>query len=181
MSDRAVRTECGVNLVTRALVFQDGHLLVSRWKGMYCFPVGGKIELGETLEQSLLREVFEETRVAADVRRLVYFNENFFEDRNGRPVHELGWYFWVEPTRPIGGVGEIIPHPDSQHLRLEYVALDRLSAANLVPLFLVRYLPDDFGGTFDHCPRHIVSVEGRGRVSEIREVTWKEQPGQSGG
>ncbi|MEW6568830.1 MAG: NUDIX domain-containing protein [Chloroflexota bacterium] len=161
------RKERAFNLITRALIIQDEHLLVSRWQGSYCFPVGGRIEPGETLEQAVRREVREETGVEARMCRLVYFNENFFLDATGSAVHELGWYFWVKPERPIGRVGETRPHPDSPHLRLEYVALDGLSAAGLVPPFLAEILADDYRRRFDRGLRHVLSYDRPGREPEI--------------
>jgi 8-oxo-dGTP pyrophosphatase MutT (NUDIX family) len=160
------------NLVVRALVFLDGHLLVSRWKGGYCFPVGGRIEFGESLGQAVEREWAEETGARARSGRLVYFNENFFRPRQGNAVHELGWYFWVEPERAVGHVGDVIPHPDSGDLVLEYIPLDRLAAADLVPPFLVQYLPVDFARGFAECPRHVVSVEQRGSLPQVRDTGW---------
>lgn len=156
------------NLVVRALVFQEGHLLVSRWQDGYCFPVGGRIEPGETLEQAVLREVCEETGVEGRIRCLAYFNENFFVEPTGNPVHELGWYFWVETARSIGSPGECWSHPDSPNLLLEYIPLDGLEDSGLMPPFLRQVLREDFTCGFESAPRHILSHERPGQAPEIR-------------
>lgn len=145
------------SLVVRALIFHEGHLLVSRWHDGYCFPVGGQIEPGETLEQAVLREVLEETGAVGRIRCLAYFNENFFVERSGKSIHELGWYFWVETAQPIGRLGERWSHPDSPNLFLEYIPLDCLEGAGLMPPFLRQVLREDLAGGFANSPRHILS------------------------
>jgi ADP-ribose pyrophosphatase YjhB (NUDIX family) len=160
------------NLVVRGLAFSDGQLLVSRWRGGYCFPVGGRLDHGESLEDAIRRELREETGVSASVRKLVYFNENFFTDDRGMSMHELGWFYWVALESPVGGPGLSLSHPDSTRLSLEYVALDRLEAEGLVPPFLRVYLPGDYADRFAHAPRHIVSSDRRDQPPALREIAW---------
>jgi len=160
------------NLVVRGLAFSDGHLLVSRWQAGHCFPVGGRLDHGESLEEAIRREFREETGVSAAVRKLVYFNENFFVDDRGMSVHELGWFYWMNLESPVGRPGISLPHPDSPKLALEYVALDRVEAEGLVPPFLRLYLPRDYAEGFAHTPRHIFSSD-RGDLSPtVREIEW---------
>ncbi len=159
-------TRPAFNLVVRALILREGRVLVSRWQGGYCFPVGGRIEPGETLEEAVLREVWEETGAAGRIRRLVYFHENFFVEPSGTPVHELGWYYWVEPEQPIGTLSDRWAHPDSPRLILEYVPLHLLAEATLMPPFLRDVLPEDFAQGFARCPRHVVSRERPGQRPE---------------
>ncbi|OGO09938.1 MAG: hypothetical protein A2Z66_10130 [Chloroflexi bacterium RBG_13_66_10] len=160
------------NLVVRGLAFFDGHLLVSRWLGGYCFPVGGRLDHGESLREAIRREFLEETGVSATVRKLVYFNENFFVDDRGKSVHELGWFYWLSPDAPVGGPGISLPHPDSPRLALEYVALDRLEEEGLVPPFLRLYLPGDYSDAFAHTPRHIILADRGDQPPEVQEVEW---------
>jgi 8-oxo-dGTP pyrophosphatase MutT (NUDIX family) len=160
------------NLVVRCLVFSSRNLLVSRWRGGFCFPVGGRLDHGESLQQAALRELREETGVSAAIRKLVYFNENFFIDDRGMDVHELGWYFWMEAEAAIGSPGASLPHPDSPKLVLEYIPLDNLEAGGLLPPFLRHFLPGDFAGDFAHTPRHIVSHDREGEPSLLEEISW---------
>ncbi|HET9868985.1 MAG TPA: NUDIX domain-containing protein [bacterium] len=60
-------------LAVNALVFNDrGEVLLAKRtdNGLWCIP-GGHVDLGETLEQACLRELFEETGLKARVARLV--------------------------------------------------------------------------------------------------------------
>jgi ADP-ribose pyrophosphatase YjhB (NUDIX family) len=169
------------NLVVRGLAFGEGHLLVSRWTGGYCFPVGGRLDHGETLEEAIRREFREETGVSVTVRKLVYFNENFFVDDRGKAVHELGWYFWMALDAPVGAPGVSLPHPDSPKLALEYLDLERLDAGGLFPPFLRRYLPGDFAQGFSRTPRHIVSRDQDGEPPILEEIRWRVNSSPSDG
>jgi 8-oxo-dGTP pyrophosphatase MutT (NUDIX family) len=160
------------NLVVRCLVISSDHLLVSRWRDGYCFPVGGRLDHGERLEQAALRELREEAGVSAAIHKLVYFNENFFVDDRGKDVHELGWYFWMTPEAAVGAPGLALPHPDSPRLLLEYVPLSGLEAGGLFPPFLRRYLPGDYADGFRGTPRHIVSRDRSGGPAILDEIAW---------
>ena len=162
-----------LDLVVRALIVRQGHLLVCRLRGGYCFAVGGRVEHGETLEQALRRELLEETGAAAVSLRLVYFHENHYHDRADRAVHELGWYYQVEPQQPIGQLGRSGPHADSPELSLEYVPLARLASCGLVPGFLAPRLAADAAGGFAGGPRHLLSSERPGQPAQVHELPWE--------
>lgn len=53
---------------------------------MWSLP-GGRVELGERLEQALVREVFEETGLAVDGARLVDLFQYVERDRRGRILY----------------------------------------------------------------------------------------------
>ena len=79
------------------IVIRDGKILVMRrikkGKEYYTFP-GGSVEAGETPEQTVVREVDEETSISATVKKYIYYikyddgtNRHFFlcEYQNGEP------------------------------------------------------------------------------------------------
>lgn len=62
-----------------AIVFHLDQILLlnTRTTGLYDLP-GGGIEIGETLEHGLKREVKEETGIEIDIEQLYHFSEEFF-------------------------------------------------------------------------------------------------------
>ena len=94
---------CGegiVNLRVGAIIIKDGKvLMVKSILGDYCYSVGGRIKFGETAEQAIVREVFEETGYLLSVERLGYVSEVYFINDNpkdfGKPVYELAFYFYM--------------------------------------------------------------------------------------
>jgi 8-oxo-dGTP pyrophosphatase MutT (NUDIX family) len=61
------------------IVTQTGKVLLLKMShtGLYCVP-GGGVELAETLEDALKREVKEEAGISIEVGRFVHFRESFF-------------------------------------------------------------------------------------------------------
>jgi 8-oxo-dGTP diphosphatase len=75
-------------LAVSAAIFRDGRVLIVRRgrppaHGLYTLP-GGGVELGETLEQAVMREVREETGLAIAPLALVGFREAIARDATGR-------------------------------------------------------------------------------------------------
>ena len=75
-------------LAVSAAIFREGRVLIVRRGrppalGLYTLP-GGGVELGETLEQAVIREVREETGLAIAPLGLVGFREAIARDAAGR-------------------------------------------------------------------------------------------------
>jgi 8-oxo-dGTP diphosphatase len=92
-------------LAVSAAIFRDGRVLIVRRgrppaHGLYTLP-GGGVELGETLEQAVTREVREETGLAIAPLALVGFREAISRDAAGR----IERHFVILPfaARWVGG------------------------------------------------------------------------------
>jgi ADP-ribose pyrophosphatase YjhB (NUDIX family) len=75
-------------LAVSAAIFRDGRLLIVRRArppahGLFTLP-GGVVELGETLEQAVIREVREETGVTVEPVALAGYREVIARDAAGR-------------------------------------------------------------------------------------------------
>ena len=74
-------------LAVSAAIFRDGRVLIVRRArppahGLYTLP-GGGVELGETLEQAVIREVREETALEIEPVELVGFRQAIVRDAEG--------------------------------------------------------------------------------------------------
>ncbi|GAB4545135.1 MAG: hypothetical protein Kow0063_39100 [Anaerolineae bacterium] len=162
-----------MNAVVRGLIFSGDHLLVTGWRdGSVVFPIGGRVEFGEPLLESLRREVQEETGVEVTASRLLYFAENLFTTEKGVQFHEYGWYFWVETGRPVCALDETIPNPDHPDLVIWYLPLDKINSVTFWPLFLPRYLPSDQADGFAGNPRYIYCRQDRAGETRVQELGW---------
>ena len=88
MSDSARTYPTRPYLAVSAAIFRDGRVLIVRRarppaQGLYTLP-GGGVELGETLEQAVVREVREETALEIAPVGLVGFREAIARDGTGR-------------------------------------------------------------------------------------------------
>jgi 8-oxo-dGTP diphosphatase len=75
-------------LAVSAAIFRDGRVLIVRRgrppaQGLYTLP-GGGVELGETLEEAIIREVREETGLEIAPLELVGFRQAIARDAEGR-------------------------------------------------------------------------------------------------
>jgi len=67
--------------------------MVGNGNADYLYPVGGRIKFGETVEEAVIREVFEETDVQIDIERMAFVHENYFYGvsaiHNGTLLYEI--------------------------------------------------------------------------------------------
>jgi len=150
-----------LQIVVRALILRGDRLLITQWRNGYGFLIGGRVEHGEPLDQAVLREVQEETGATGRLGRLVYFAENFWEDR-GIAWHEFGWYYLVEVDDEIAAPDAVVPNPDHPDLVIRWLPLDELSEDGFYPQFLSRCLRADYAEGFASAPRHFVTDQRDG-------------------
>ncbi|WP_242838228.1 NUDIX domain-containing protein [Butyrivibrio proteoclasticus] len=69
-----------INIRVGAIILKDGKFLMvgNNIRPEYLYSVGGRIKFGETAEEAVIREVYEETSVRMEVDRLGFINENYF-------------------------------------------------------------------------------------------------------
>jgi 8-oxo-dGTP pyrophosphatase MutT (NUDIX family) len=139
-------------VIARAIIIIEERVLLQRnvERDEFALP-GGHIERGETVRQTLIRELEEETGMPIFVGRLVYINENFFE-QEGEDIHEIGFYFL---SSVIGDVPERIESKEG-HIDFQFVNLEKMADKEVFPRFLRTVLPKDARGNFSEALKHIV-------------------------
>lgn len=136
---------CGeglLNIRVGAIIVRDGRaLMVKCGFADYCYSVGGRIKFGETAEQAVVREVFEETGYRLSVDRLGYVNEVYFINDNpkdfGKPVYELAFYFYMNVPADFALASD---HLGDGEEKFVWVAPD--DARTLYPNFMREALTD---------------------------------------
>ena len=133
-----------------ALFISDGRVLAMRdERSPYYYLPGGRVKLGETAEQAILREVGEELNVPAKILRPLWLNQGFFtEDVDGMRYHELCVYFLMETPPKLSDKGERFTMREGLHVHdFEWLSFERLKDEYFYPIFLkseIFHLPDTF-------------------------------------
>ena len=101
-SDCTVSIDNGyINLRVGAIIMKgEKFLMVGNQKDDYLYSVGGRIKFGESAEEAVIREVYEETGVKLDVDRLGFVHENFFYGDYGKKadklIYEISYFFYMK-------------------------------------------------------------------------------------
>jgi ADP-ribose pyrophosphatase YjhB (NUDIX family) len=128
------------NMRVAGVAYRDGQVLLQRVEGEdHWFLPGGRVEMLESAEEGLMREIREELGCESRVDRLLWVVENFFP-MGGFRYHELGLYFLVELPTSLPFGEEFPGHETHLPLFNRWFALDGLPS--IKPSFLCATLPD---------------------------------------
>ena len=134
-----------------ALFISDGKLLAMHdERSPYYYLPGGRVKLGETAEQAVLREVSEELEITAAIVRPLWLNQSFFtEDVDHLHYHELCVYFLMDISQTdLLSKGDRFTLRERQHVHdFEWLPFERLAQEYFYPIFLktaIFDLPDHF-------------------------------------
>ena len=100
--DMCVTCDDGIlNIRVGAIIMKDGKILmVGNGRSNYLYSVGGRIKFGETAEEAVVREVYEETGVKMEVDRLGFVHENYFygdaPTNLGKLIYEISFFFYMK-------------------------------------------------------------------------------------
>lgn len=144
-----------------AIIVEDGCvLLVGNSNEDYLYSVGGGVHHGETAEDAVLREVFEETGVRYEIDRLAVIHENFFDENSGTlkglSCHEISFYFLMKPRGSRELHSESYTYGAREEMR--WIPIADLPKYKAFPSFLRDYLENIPNGI-----AHIVTDERHGK------------------
>lgn len=122
-----------------AVIIQNEHILIHRAADddFWALP-GGRVELFETSDETIKREMLEELGMESEILRQLWQVENFFEFRSKR-YHELANYFLVRliDQRSIESEIDFNGIEESVDLIFRWIPLSSLTRYDLKPSFLI--------------------------------------------
>ena len=139
-----------------AIIIEEGCVLfASNENDDYIYSVGGGVHMGETAEEAVLREVYEETGVHYEIDRLAVIHENFFnrhpDGLRGLECHELTLYFLMKPrgTKELNCAER---KSDDCPEVMRWVPIEDLKKRPAHPVFISDYVSREHSGV-----EHIVT------------------------
>lgn len=134
-----------------AVMISDGRILAMHdERSPYFYLPGGRVGLGETAEDAVIREVREELGITAKISRPLWLNQAFFnEDVDHLDYHELCIYFLMDlsETGLLNRGRKFTAQEGSRTHSFEWLAFERLKDEYFYPIFLkeeIFHLPDHF-------------------------------------
>ena len=150
--DISYKTESGkFNYRVCAVIISDGKILAMHdERSPYFYLPGGRVRMGETSEDAVIREVREELGIIAKIARPLWLNQAFFtEDVDHLRYHELCIYFLMDisETDLLERGNEFTVNEGKKTHIFEWLDFDQLKEEYFYPLFLKKEifnLPNEF-------------------------------------
>ena len=139
--DITFKTEQGrFNYRVCGMIINNGKILAMHdQRSPYYYLPGGRVQLGETVKEAVLREIREELEIDAKIVRPLWFNQGFFtEDVSGEQFHEICVYFLMDISHSdLLSKGEkFVLNEGNQRHAFEWLEFDRLKDEYFYPIFL---------------------------------------------
>lgn len=138
--------DCGFSRGDKWFRFRVGAIIIEKEKILFVrnrreefyYTVGGGVHLGETSEEAIEREVYEETGLKYEVDRIAFIHEYFFNlrvDDIRRECQEISFYYLM---KPMGRCMEITKESRTLGVREEFhwLVLKELEKYEGYPEFL---------------------------------------------
>ena len=134
-----------------AMIISENRILAMHdERSPYFYLPGGRVKMGETAEQAVVREIWEELGVKLKIARPLWLNQAFFtEEVDGIRYHELCIYFLMDSSNTdLSERRNSFIRMEGKHTHVfEWLEFDRLKNEYFYPIFLknqIFNLPKEF-------------------------------------
>lgn len=128
-NDMTVACDRGfINIRVGAIIMKDNKILMAgNERSDYLYSVGGRVKFGETAQEAVVREVFEETGVRMEVDRLGFIHENYFVGdapaNSGKLIYEISFFFYMKVPEHFSPISDSFTEDNSKEY-LKWVSPD---------------------------------------------------------
>ncbi len=141
MTDIRIKSdEADFKMRVNGLIIQDNHVLLVHINDCtYLSIPGGHVELGETSEEAVIREMKEETQTDCKIAQLLGIVENFFINNKHKKIHELSFYYVMKPLDYMNHNNfTIIENDKAKQVKLayEWIDINELNNYDIRPSFI---------------------------------------------
>ena len=140
-----------------AIIVEEGCVLLARNdEDDYYYSVGGAVHMGETSEEAVKREVFEETGLNYEVDHFAVIHENFFIGSSGLKgvdFHELTLYYMMKPMGKRNFTSQSTTELGAKET-MQWMPIDELDKCKAYPAFMKEFLSSEHKGV-----EHIITDE----------------------
>ena len=136
--------------VAAAIISNDKVLIMKDERSPYSYLPGGRVQMGETAEHAILRELDEELHITPVIFRPLWLVQNFFtEDADRLNYHELCIYFLIDISKTdlLNYGAQFTLHEEKHIHSFEWISFENLKTSYFYPGFLkeeIHNLPDCF-------------------------------------
>jgi len=136
MMDLTVKMAAGTLTcrVGAIIIDNDEVLMVKNSGASFFYTVGGRIQFGESAQEAVLREAYEETQVPMEIDRLAFIHENFF-NIDGESYHEICWFFLMKPSDQLRKMKHDSFQEEYGEVTYHWLPISELNELHLYPMF----------------------------------------------
>ncbi len=134
-----------------AIIINSGKILAMKdGNSPYFYLPGGRVKLGETAENAVLRECAEELEAEPKIIRPLWFNQAFFtEDVSKIRFHEICVYYLMDISKTdiLSRGNKFVLYENEQEHYFEWLPFEKLEKEYFYPTFLKKEifnLPESF-------------------------------------
>ena len=122
------------------IIIHDNKILAMHdERSPYYYLPGGRVQLNETVEDAIIREIKEELEIDINIIRPLWFNQGFFcEDVSKENYHEICIYFLIDysNTDLLSRGNQFTLTENKQQHVYEWLEFERLQDEYFYPIFL---------------------------------------------